>query len=90
MQLVQPPQAWTAQADRSAVADGSVTDLEFFLDAAALPSSGREALAREVVASGAVNVQELTRQDWEQLEAWQLLKPLERRRVFKHVPPDLL
>ena len=90
MQLVQPPQAWTAQADRSAVADGSVTDLESFLDAASLPSSAREALAREVVATGAVNVQELTRQDWEKLEAWQLLKPLERRRVFKHVPPDLL
>ena len=47
--------------------------------------------SREVAATGAVNVQELTRQDWEQLEAWQLLKPLERRRVFcTHVPPDRL
>ena len=90
MQLVQPPRALTAQVDRNAVAGGSVIDLDSFLDAASLPSSAREALAREVAASGAVNVQELTRQDWEQLEAWQLLKPLERRRVFKHVPPDRL
>ena len=90
MQLVQPPLALTAQVDRNAVAGGSVIDLDSFLDAASLPSLAREALAREVAASGAVNVQELTRQDWQQLEAWQLLKPLERRRVLNRVPPDRL
>ena len=35
-------------------------------------------IAKDVVATGAVNVQELSKEDWEQLPSWFILKPLER------------
>ncbi len=90
MQGLQPPPAPTAEVHVNASVAGVVTDLGSFLNAAPLPALACEALAREVVASGAVHVTELTRQDWEQLDSWQLLKPLERPRVLKHVPPERL
>ena len=64
-----------------------VADLVEFFDAAQLPTDVRDALTRDVVAAGAVHVQELNRQDWESLESWQLLRPLQQRRVLKFVPP---
>ena len=66
----------------------AVNDLVQFFDAAQVPTDVREALTRDVVAAGAVDVKELTRQDWENLESWQLLRPLQRRRVLNFVPPS--
>ncbi len=65
-----------------------VGDLSALMDRAVLPRALQEAIRRDVAATGAVHVQELTMFDWEQLPAWQLLKPLERRRVLKYVPPS--
>ena len=86
-QLIQPPLAPPVADDVVEGAQAGCEDLERLLRAALVPTQARLALARDVEAVGAVHVQELTRQDWEDLPAWQLLKPLERRRVLKHVPP---
>ena len=43
------------------------------------------ALARDVLALGAVNVDELTRADWEQLPGFQDMRPMERRRLLRYV-----
>ena len=64
-----------------------VADLEQFLKAAKLPVAAEAALAKDVVATGAVNVQELSKEDWEQLPSWVSLKPLERRRLLFFVRP---
>ena len=69
-----------------AVAGSSVTDLEEFMRSAMIPAEAHAVIARDVRATGAVHIQELTKTDWEQLESWQLLKPLERRRVLQYVP----
>ena len=76
-----PPPA--AQAD---VGESPVDDLDQFFAAAKLPAAARAALAQDVVATGAVSVQELSRGDWEQLPSWQGLKSMERRRVIQLVP----
>lgn len=81
------PAAPSGAAASSSTGAVGVTDLDQFFDAAQLPTDVREALTRDVVAAGAVHVQELTRQDWESLESWQLLRPLQQRRVLKFVPP---
>ena len=52
-----------------------------------LPVAAEAALAKDVVATGAVNVQELSKEDWEQLPSWVSLKPLERRRLLFFVRP---
>jgi len=88
-QLVQAPLALPVAGDGVGfVSDGSIKDLGMLLEAALVPAQAREAIARDVEATGAVHVQELCRQDWEDLPSWQLLKPLERRRVLKHVPQN--
>ena len=71
--------------DRSAA---TVVDLDLFMERAQLPLSVREAITRDVLAVGAVNVDELTKEDWEQLPTWQHLKPLEKRRVLRYAPPS--
>ena len=65
----------------------AVQDLSQLLDAARVSPATRAALVRDIVAVGAVHVQELTQEDWQSLTSWQLLKPLEQRRVLTHVPP---
>ena len=65
----------------------AVADLSRLLGAAHLPQAARAALVHDVLATGAVHVQELTRQDWEELPAWQSLKPLECRRILKFIQP---
>jgi len=76
-----PPAA--AAADESG---GGVTDLAQFLSAAKLPPPAIDALTKDITESGAVHVQELTREDWQQLPSWSLLKPLQRRRLLQLVP----
>jgi hypothetical protein len=67
--------------------DAVVADLRQFLEAANLPQEARAALTRDVEGTGAVHVQELGRQDWEQLVAWPALRPMEQRRLLQQVPP---
>ena len=83
-QVLRPPlQAAIQDSDQT---DGNVVDLSPFLQAAKLPPAVSAALAREVEATGAVHVQELQRQDWEQLVSWPSLRPMEQRRLLQQVP----
>ena len=66
---------------------GTVDGLQELLDAAQAPASARHALLAEIVALGAVSVQELKRADWEGLSAWSILREFERRRILKYIPP---
>jgi len=79
-----PAPATQVNADESS---SPVADLEQFLKAAKLPVAAEAALAKDVVATGAVNVQERSKEDWEQLPSWLSLKPLERRRLLFFVRP---
>ena len=65
----------------------TVDGLQELLDAAQAPASARHALLAEIVALGAVSVQELRRADWEGLSAWSTLREFERRRILKYIPP---
>ena len=62
-----------------------VTDLAQLLAAAKLPPHTVAALTQQVLALGAVHVQELSRDDWAQLPAWPSMKEMERRRVLQYV-----
>ena len=53
------------------------------LDAAKRPLAVLSALAKDVEGGGAMHVQELVREDWEALSAWQSLRPPQRRSVLK-------
>ena len=55
-------------------------------DAGDTECAAADARAAEVVALGAVHVQELSREDWSGLEAWAQLREMERRRVLRLVP----
>ena len=79
-----PAQAAQVDADESS---SLVGDLEQFLQAAKLPVAAAAALAEDVIATGARDVQELCRDDWEQLPSWVSLRPLERRRLLQFVRP---
>ena len=57
-----------------------------FMESAVIRASVGEALLREVVALGAVNVRELTVADWSALPSWSQLRPLEQRRILRMVP----
>jgi len=84
--LLQIPAA-ASDAVGSATAD--IADLDQFLEAAKLPEHARQTIARDVAATGAVHVQELTRGDWEGLPSWASLKIMEQRRVLQLVPGNL-
>ena len=76
-----PPAVAAADDDREAVGD-----LAQLVSAAKLPRAAGDALVKDIEESGAVHAQELTRDDWQQLPSWSMLKPLERRRLLKFVP----
>ena len=61
---------------------GTVHGLEELLDAARVPMHARATLFREVLDTGAVDVREMGRPDWEALNAWSGLREMERRRVL--------
>jgi hypothetical protein len=46
-----------------------------------IPADVMEVLRTEVMATGAVDVRELKREDWTQLPAWGRLREMERRRI---------
>lgn len=70
------PQPQPQQAVASEV--GGFADLA---GRAQLPPATAAALLRELQQLGAVHVRELTRADWEGLQAWSLLRPFEQRRL---------
>ena len=67
--------------------DGTVQDLGAFLDRARIPTRVRGEIAKEVFEFGAVHVNELGQEDWENLLAWGVLKVAERRRILALLPP---
>ena len=66
-------------------AAGVVDGMQALFEAARLPQDVRGDLAREICALGAVAISELSREDWEALNAWGRLRELERRRVLNAV-----
>ena len=85
------PIADAPDADSSNAGDrpaGIVVNLDLFMGRAQLPQPAREAITRDALATGAIDVVELTKEDWEQLPSWQHLKPLEKRRVLRYAPPS--
>ena len=82
---LRPPPAGVAAM--GAEASGEVAGLNELLDGAAIPSESKEALTRDVRTLGAVDVTELTREDWASLASWATLREMERRRILRFVPP---
>ena len=65
---------------------GAVADVVGLTDLASkarLPPETTAALRAELLSAGAVDVSEVTAEDWSGLSAWGLLKQFERRRVLK-------
>ena len=86
---LQPPLTVPVATAAASAAIGDceeVTDLALFLETAKLPPQIVLSLTQQIVALGAVHVQELSRADWSQLPAWASMKELERCRVLKLVP----
>ena len=68
------------------LADGAVADVAGLSDLASkarLPPETTAALRADLLSEGAVDVSELTAEDWAGLSAWGLLKQFERKRVLK-------
>ena len=65
----------------------TVNNLNLFLDRAQIPKRVRTEISQDIVAFGAVAVEELSQEDWEDLPSWGLLKVAERRRVLTCVLP---
>ena len=61
----------------------SVTGLGELLAAAAIPNTASIELSTEVTALGAVDVRELRPEDWTTLRSFQMLRPLEQRRLLR-------
>ena len=80
------PPAGEAEAEGETSGE-SVAELAAFFESVKLPPRAVDVLSKDIVATGAVHVQELTREDWEGLPSWASLKPMERRRVLTRVPP---
>ena len=53
------------------------------MEAAHIPNEIRAALLVDLEDLGAASVSELIVQDWEQLPAWSLFKPLQKRRLLQ-------
>ena len=85
--------AWSAlaasagQAPRSSDAAASSPARGFaeVRAAAHISSAGAGGLLRGLVSLGAVTLDEATLEDWQSLEAWGLLRPLEQRRLSQRV-----
>ena len=66
-----------------ASASGQISGFRDVALQAALPTPASVALHDECLALGAVHVAELTVHDWTRLRAWQLLRPLQQRRLHR-------
>lgn len=62
--------------------DGELAGMSALVGAAKIPVAKAAKLQEEILACGAVHVQELSADDWKGLAAWSLLKPFEQRRVL--------
>ena len=60
----------------------AVAGFDAAMSAAKLPGPVADALLTDVVATGAVDVAELARGDWEQLPSWRKLRRMEIRRLL--------
>ena len=80
-----PPLTDVRERGQASSSGGRVTGLTELCEAASIPQEHRTALEEEIVDLGAVNVQEMTADDWKSLGTWQQLRPLEQRRVLRHV-----
>ena len=61
--------------------------LSGLVGAAKIPVAKAAHLEVEILAMGAVHVQELTAVDWTGLKSWTALKPFEQKRLLAHVQP---
>ena len=66
--------------------ENNVLNLSLFLERVKLPRRVHSSITLDVVALGAIDVQELSQEDWAELPSWSLLKPMERRRLLAMVP----
>ena len=66
---------------------GAIGGLQELLAATKLTDSAAKALLHDLEEFGASggSVQELSKEDWESLVVWGLLRPLQRRRLFQHL-----
>ena len=86
---LRPPLALPAPegaASSGNLTGGAVADVAGLTDLASkarLPPETTAALRAELLSAGAVDVSEVTAEDWSGLSAWGLLKQFERRRVLK-------
>ena len=76
------PGAHCARVAEHRARSDSVEGLAQLMRAARLAGEVILALERDVEASGAVHVNELTPEDWAQLSSWPQVRPLERRRLL--------
>ena len=68
------------------IEDAGINNLNLFLDQAKVPKRLRLAIAKDLNALGAVDVNEVSQADWDALPTWPLLKTCERRRILAQVP----
>ena len=86
---LRPPLALPAPegaASSGNLTGGAVADVAGLTDLASkarLPPETTAALRAELLSAGAVDVSEVTAEDWSGLSAWGLLRQFERRRVLK-------
>ena len=55
------------------------------MDKTVLPNGVAEAVLEDLEELGAVSVTEPSRHDWESLNCWSLLKPLQRKRLSNYL-----
>ena len=67
-------------------ASSQVAGFHELLEKCCIPGACAAALTTDVLSLGAVNVQELSRDDWRALPSWAALREMERRRIQACVP----
>lgn len=72
------PLGHSVGGDDSAVVGG----FKELISSSAIPPDACVVLLRDVIQCGAVHVRELLQGDWESLPSWQLLRPLQQRRLL--------
>lgn len=79
---VQGPGNGHASLDATRVA--AIRGFQELLEALQVPASASEELLADLERLGAVSVHEPTAADWESMNAWALLRPLQQRRLLQH------
>ena len=68
------------------IEDAGINNLNLFLDQAKVPKRLRLAIAKDLNALGAVDVNEVSQADWDALPTWPLLITCERLRILALMP----